>query len=107
MKKRLLMLALHLAASGTDAYFTNRNQHLRFHSEMSPIARPFVSNGQPLLITYFAATFGIETVGEYELRKHHHERLSFGLAAFNIAEHATGAAISAHGYNPGGNNAAH
>lgn len=100
MKKRLLILAFHLAASGADAYLTNRNQHLPVHSEMNPIARPFVSNGQPILITYFAATFGLETLGEYELHKHHHEHLAFGLEVFNIADHATGAAISAHGYSP-------
>lgn len=100
MKKRLLIIAFHLAANSADAYFTNRNQHCRYHTEVNPIARPFVSNGQPLLITYFAAAFGIETLGEYELHKHHHERLAFGLEVFNIADHATGAAVSAHGYRP-------
>lgn len=100
MKRKLLVLALHLAATGTDAYFTNRNQHARYRTETDPIARPFVSRGQPMLITYFSAAFGIETAVEWELHRHGHDKIAAGVEAFNILDHATGAGMSAHGYRP-------
>lgn len=104
MKKKLLMLALHMAASSTDAYLTNRNQHLRYHSEADPVARTFVSHGQPLLITYFATAFTVEEVAQWELHKHGYKKAAMGVAVFNILDHAAGAGMSAHGYKPGGVN---
>lgn len=106
MKKRLLMLALHLAASGADAYYTQRNQSLPHHYESNPLARPFVSHGMPLLI----GAFGIETAGEIAvplwLRRHNHDHAASAIDAIAIAGHAFGAASSAAHYNPGGTNAA-
>ena len=98
MKKKLLILALHLAANGTDAYFTHRNMQCQkgwVCQEYNPLARPFVSHGNGLLITGFALETGLEIAVPLELRHKNHPVIADTLDGVAIGGHVTGAVISA------------
>lgn len=98
MKKHLLMLALQLAASGADAYMTQRNMSMPQHSEHNPFARTFVSHGTPLLATYFVAQTGVKLYTVYLLRKHEHQQLADAVAVAGIADNTYGAVTSTLGH---------
>lgn len=99
MKKRLLLLALQLAASGSDAYFTHRNQELPRHYEMNPVARPFIGS-TPGLAGYFTAEATAKIVLAHEFRIHHHPALADASASLGIADNVFGATYSATHYKP-------
>lgn len=90
MKKKLLILALHLAANGADAYYTHRAMSLPHHREYDPIARPFVAH-TPGLVTYFAADTAVEIYAAHWVRSHHHDHLATAIDLINIADHTQGA----------------
>jgi hypothetical protein len=93
VKKKLLILALHLAANGYDAYSTHRvMQHPRSY-ETNPISRPFVTRGTPILVTYFATDFALETFGAYKLRKYGHPEWARAWEVVNIADHTEGIVV--------------
>lgn len=102
MKKHLLILALHLASSGSDAYFTHRNESRRYHWEENPVARPFVEHGTPLLVGGFAVELGMELWGARELRRYHHEKLAGMVDATGVGGHTFGAVYSSQHYFPKG-----
>jgi hypothetical protein len=84
---------MQLAATGADAYLTNHNLQNRCFYESDPLARPLVRN-----TTWVAASNAVGTgsllVAEWELRRHHHERLAAILAAGDIGGHTYGAVSS-------------
>jgi hypothetical protein len=92
--KTFLLIALQLAASGSDAYFTHRNQSMPRHYENNPVAAPFVhsTRGQ---VAFFASGAAARIVVPTLLRKHWHPRLADAFAIEGIAENAAGAGFSA------------
>lgn len=92
--KTLLLIALQLGASGSDAYFTHRNQQGFRPSEMNPLAAPFVhsTRGQVL---FFSTGAAVHIGGSILLRKHHHEKLGDAWAVYGIASNTFGATYSA------------
>lgn len=98
MKKTLLILALHLAANGTDAYLTHRNMIGIQPHEVNPIARPFVTRGTPMLVAFFSTATGVELLGTYELNKHGHPRAALLWEAGNTGSHIWGSVVSASGF---------
>lgn len=89
-----VLIILQLAASGADAFYTNRGMDFPQFHEHDPIAKPFIKT-TPDRIAYFSVTAAIPIVGTHLLRKHHHEKLADGLAVAFIADSATGAASTA------------
>lgn len=100
MKKKLLILALHLAANGTDAYLTHRNMGGPHPYELNPMARPFVTHGTGTLVSFFSSATVMELLGTYELSKHGHPRLAAAWEAGNLGSHAWGVVTSERGYVP-------
>lgn len=98
MKKRLLIIALHLAASGADAYYTHRVMAAPNPFESNPLARPFVTRGTPLLITGFSAETAIEIFVPHLLRTHNHNRIALAVDLLAIGGHTYGAVTSAQGF---------
>lgn len=92
--KTALLIILQLAASGSDAYFTNRNAHGPGFYELNPIARPFVRS-QRTLAAYFATGAAVKIAVPIMLRKHHHQRLADAIAIAGIADNAGAATFSA------------
>jgi hypothetical protein len=97
MKHFVWVVILQLAASGADAYYTNRNLHRHLHEagfqEQDPLARPFVHNTTDLSLSC-AASSGAFAFAEYRLLKRHN-KLSKTAAAIYFAGHVFGAATSA------------
>ena len=91
--KTALLIALQLAASGSDAYFTHRAINPRYH-EHNPIARPFVKT-TAWQVSYFSAGAAIKITIPILLRKRHHPKLADTLAIAGIADNAVAAAYSA------------
>jgi hypothetical protein len=93
------IVVLRLAASGADAYYTNRNLHYNLHEvgfqEHDPLMRPFVHNTTDLSLSFAAGSCGF-TFAEYRLLKGH-DKLSNSVAAVDFASHVWGAATSAEG----------
>jgi hypothetical protein len=105
MKKHLLLIALHLAANGADAFYTHRNatayaRPFRFH-EGDPIARPFVTHGTAGLAAYFSASSALTLGADYLLRKHHHDALAAALLGAQTVNNGVSAAYSAAHYKEG------
>lgn len=97
MKHTILLIVLQLAATGADAYYTNRNWESAGHPhEINPIARPFVST-RGGRIAYFSATAALKIALPLELRKHGHPKLATVAAVLGIADNAEAAAVSANG----------
>ena len=92
--KTILLIALQLAASGSDAYFTHRNQLLPRHYENNPIAAPFVHSTRGQVI-FFGSWTGGRIAAQMLLKKRHHLQLSDSVALWGIADNTFGAAFSA------------
>ena len=97
--KTILLIALELAASGSDAYFTHRNLTTFPFREHNPIMQPFVRNTPSMVIT-FAASSGGFIFSEHWLRRHGKGKFADTLAAGDISAHIWGAAYSAKNYKP-------
>jgi hypothetical protein len=99
VKHFVWIVILRLAASGSDAYYTNRNLHLNLHEtgfqEHNPLMRPFVHNTTDLSLSFAASNGGL-TFAEYRLLKRH-IKLSNAVAAIDFAGHVWGATTSAEG----------
>ena len=93
MKKHLLIVVLQLVASGADAYYTDKNQHLPRHYELNPIARQFIGS-RPSLIGYFGAQTALKLELPTLLRKRGHGRMAETVQAAAILDNASGATIS-------------
>lgn len=94
----ILTIALQLAASGADAYYTDRNlsqdQSRYVVREDNPVSRLFVQT-RAGRVAYFSVTAGIKIALPQILRKHHHNRVARILEISDIADNATCAAESA------------
>jgi hypothetical protein len=91
--KTILLVALQLAASGSDAYFTHRNELTPKFREHNPLVAPFVGSTHGQVI-FFGAGAALKVGGAHLLRRHH-PRLADSLAVAGIADNAFGAAFSA------------
>ncbi len=89
--KTLLLIALQLAASGSDAYLTHRGFEMPKHQEHNPIAAPFVGStrGQ---IFFFGAGAAARIGGSSFLRHKGKSKLADLVAIEGIGEN-TGSAI--------------
>jgi|SRR5271165_7405614 len=97
-KHAVLLAVVQLAASGADAYYTNRNMQRNHGVELDPLERPFVHN--PASLTALFATEAAGTIySAYWLRKHDHAKMADAGAAGLIASHAYGAAYSSFDFN--------
>jgi hypothetical protein len=91
--KPIIFIVLQLAASGSDAYFTNRNAMLSRFREHNPISRPFMAN-EETRIGYFSIDAALKiTIPMIVRRKHPH--LARGIAIGEILDNAQGAIFSA------------
>jgi hypothetical protein len=91
-KANTTLLALDAAAKGADFYYTMRGMnHPGLALESDPIARPFVSHGNPLAFGYFGGLLVIDAAVSYELHKHRHDRLSKAVLIFGIVNNGYGA----------------
>ncbi len=70
MKWKIALLIAHLAANGADAYFTQQAMSRKFHSELDPLARPFVTHGTALLVIGFSSGTAAEMMVPRILRNH-------------------------------------
>jgi hypothetical protein len=91
-KPTLLLDVVQLAATGADAYATDRNRQTFGFHEFNPVARPFVRN-RPTLIAYFSIQAAVKIVAVHWLRPRH-RRLAITVRAYSIADNAAGAAWS-------------
>jgi hypothetical protein len=89
-----LLTAAQLAASGMDAYFTDKNAHHRYFSEENLLMRPFVTHGRPLLITTFAVDASLPIGVGYWLEKKKHKKLAVCVRVIGIAANTWGAVYS-------------
>lgn len=89
MKHTILMIILQLAASGGDAYYTNRNINLGA-PELNPIAKPFVRTTAGR-VGYFSLQTGLKITLPILLRKHGHEKLADFAGWYGIADNAAAA----------------
>jgi hypothetical protein len=97
-KHAVLLAVVQLAASGADAYYTNRNMQRNHGEELDPIERPFVHN--PVTLTALFATEAAGTIySSYWLRKHDHGKMADAGAASLIASHTYGAVYSSFDFN--------
>jgi hypothetical protein len=97
-KHAVLLAVVQLAATGADAYFTNRNMQRNHGEELDPIERPFVHN--PATLTALFATEAAGTIySSYWLRQRDHGKMADAGAASLIASHAYGAAFSSFDFN--------
>jgi hypothetical protein len=94
MKTSLLLILLQLAASGNDAYWTDRNMHTPHFHEDNPTSALFVHN-RPSLIAYVSISAAGRIALTHVLRKHHHNRLATALAVTSIADNVYGGVTSA------------
>jgi hypothetical protein len=92
--RTFLLIALQLATSGSDAYFTNRDAEKPHFYELNPIAQPFVRT-RTSRIAYFSAGAAAKIVIPAILRKRHHERLATAFSLAGIADNTAAAAFSA------------
>jgi hypothetical protein len=92
--KTLLLLAMQLAASGADAYYTDRNAQYNDFREFNPIAQSCVRS-RGARIAYFSATAGIKIAAPRWLRHRHHDRLAQWTEIGGIVDSAASASISA------------
>lgn len=91
-KANIALLALDAAAKGADFHYTMRGMnHPGLAIEADPIARPFVSHGNPLAVGYFGGLLALDVAASYEFHKHHHERLSKAVLLFGIVNNGYGA----------------
>lgn len=97
MKTILLLVALQLAASGGDAYFTDRNQRRTVHHEDDPLAQPFMHSAAGRVM-FFSAGAGAQIVFPLYLRRKRHSRLALAAALGGVVDNASGAVVSAKGY---------
>jgi hypothetical protein len=91
--KTALFILLQLAASGADAYYTNRNAMTPLFREHNPIARPFMGTRESL-IDYFSITAAGKIAAFILLRKKH-ARFADGVAIAGISDNAAAAIFSA------------
>jgi hypothetical protein len=97
-KHAVLLAVVQLAATGADAYFTNRNMQRNHGEELDPIERPFVHN--PATLTALFATEAAGTIySSYWLRQHDHAKMADAGTASLIASHAYGATFSSFDFN--------
>jgi|HubBroStandDraft_1064217.scaffolds.fasta_scaffold314239_1 hypothetical protein len=97
-KHAVVLAVVQLAATGADAYYTNRNIQRYHGEELDPIERPFVHN--PATLTALFATEAAGTIySSYWLRKHDHGRMADAGALSLIASHAYGATFSSFDFN--------
>jgi hypothetical protein len=97
-KHAVVLAVVQLAATGADAYFTNRNMQRNHGEELDPIERPFVHN--PATLTALFATEAAGTIySAHWLRQHDHGKMADAGAASLIASHAYGAAFSSFDFN--------
>jgi hypothetical protein len=89
MMKSLLLVLAQLAASGSDAYFTDRNMHDKIFKEYDPIAKPFLVN-RPSLVASCSLETAAEILMPRILRKHH-SKLSNALSLASVSGHTFGA----------------
>ena len=92
--KTALLIALQLAASGSDAYFTHRNAARPHFCETNPIARPFMKS-TPAMVAFFGAGAAVNIAIPHLLRRHHHEALARTAALAGIADNTQAAIYSA------------
>ena len=92
--KSAILIVLQLAAAGSDAYFTHRNQSMPRHYENNPIAAPFIGSTHGQVI-YFSAWAGGRIILERILVRHHHPKWAKAVAIEAIADNGLGAAWSA------------
>lgn len=92
--KSALLIILQLAATGSDAYFTNRNAQMRGFQEHNPISRPFMGSTS-FRVSYFSAEAAGKVAVPILLRKKHHEHMALAFSAAAIADNAEGATYSA------------
>jgi hypothetical protein len=91
--KTLVLILAQLAASGSDAYFTDRNMHQRQFVEYDPIAKPF-THSRPAFIAASSFGCGVEIVMPRLLHKRN-PRLSLLMSGTGIAASGFGAITSA------------
>jgi hypothetical protein len=92
--KTLLFVVLQLAASGSDAYYTDRFMSSRYGSEGNPLARPFVQTRTDRVL-YFSGQTGLKLGAVYLLKKRGHGKLAESVAIAGIADNAVATAYSA------------
>jgi hypothetical protein len=93
MGRTVLMIVLQLAASGTDAYYTNKNLENR-GGENNPLVQPFMGS-RPDRIAYFSVSTGIKIGLPLVLRRKHHNKLARLAEVLSISDNAIGALESA------------
>jgi hypothetical protein len=91
--KTALFILLQLAASGADAYYTNRNAMTPLFREHNPIARPFMGT-RASRIDYFSIT-AAGKIAVFTLLRKRHSRTADGIAVAGISDNAFAAAFSA------------
>jgi hypothetical protein len=92
--KTALLIVLQLAASGSDAYFTNRGaQSGGIFREHNPFARPFVHSTKGCVV-FFSSEALAGILVPHELRKHHHAKLAMAYSLGSIASNVEGAAFT-------------
>jgi hypothetical protein len=97
VKRHALVVALQLLSYAADGYYTQRNMaRAGRHSELDPVARPFVGTTGRLAASS-AAGAGLTLAAEYKF-KARHPRWAAALAAATIGGHAYGAVESRRGY---------
>jgi hypothetical protein len=92
--KTALMIIFQLAASGTDAYYTNRGAERPYFVEHNVIIRPFIKS-TPSRVAFFSAGAAGKIVVPILLRKRHRERFADALALAGIVDNAEGATYTA------------
>lgn len=96
---KAVLVMLQLAASGTDAYYTNRNMQLKGATEHTTYARPFVTRGTAGVVTFFALDAGIKLEVAHLLRRKTKPLVGNGFAVVGITDNTIGAAYSASHYH--------
>lgn len=94
MKKHLLAVVLQLAASGADAYYTDRALHRPGWREHNPVTRTLVHD-RGTLAAYFSVTAAGHVALPYWLRRRGHGKLAGWAGVEGIADNAEGAAYTA------------
>lgn len=97
MKTILLLVALQLAASGSDAYLTDRNQRRTVHHEDDPLAQPFMRSTAGR-VAFFSAGAGAQIAFPLYLQHKGHNRLALAAALGGVVDNASGAVVSAKGF---------
>jgi hypothetical protein len=96
MKTFTLYVILQLAASGSDAYLTQRNFGPHFQ-EHNPIARPFMKNNTSLGL-YCGATAAGKIFIAHSLHRHRHDTLANIFEAGAVADNVGGSVVSYNGH---------